>query len=190
MSKAWDETVDAHRQDVRSAVITAVASLVDEGGLRSVTMSRIAQEANIGRATLYRYFPDLDAVLRAWHDAQISAHLEELTAVRDRTASPGRLTAVLETYALLAHRSHGHHEADLQAFLHREHRVERARGEVRALIRDLIADAARAGEVRSDASPDELAAYCMSAINAAAELQSTAAVQRLVSITVSGLAAQ
>lgn len=188
MSRAWEETVDAHRQDVRSAVITAVASLVDGAGLRSVTMSRIAQEANVGRATLYRYFPDLDAVLRAWHDTQIAAHLEELAAVRDRTAPPAQLRAVLEAYALLARRSHGHHEAELQAFLHRDHRVEKARGEVRALIRDLIADATRNGRVRADASPDELAAYCMNAINAAAELPSTAAVQRLVSITVSGLA--
>jgi AcrR family transcriptional regulator len=48
----------------RKAILDTTAALVAEGGLLSVTMSRIAEEAGIGRATLYKYFPDVEAILR------------------------------------------------------------------------------------------------------------------------------
>jgi len=50
-----------------------------------------------------------------------------------------------------------------------------------------IAEAAAAGAVRGDVTPDELAAYCLAALAAAGELRSAAAVRRLVTITLAGL---
>ena len=50
-----------------------------------------------------------------------------------------------------------------------------------------IADAAKAGDVRGDAGPDELASYCLHALAAAGELPSRAAVRRLVAVTLSRL---
>jgi len=50
--KLWDSTIEAHRRAVRDAALDAAAALVAEHGLRSVTMSRIAQTAGVGRATL------------------------------------------------------------------------------------------------------------------------------------------
>lgn len=44
------------------------AALVAEQGLTSVTMSRIAKESGIGLATLYKYFPDVESILLAWHE--------------------------------------------------------------------------------------------------------------------------
>lgn len=43
-------------------------SLVAERGLRSVTMSEIAQRVGIGRATVYKYFSDVESILLAWHE--------------------------------------------------------------------------------------------------------------------------
>ena len=37
-------------------------------GLLSVTMSQVAEEAGIGRATLYKYFPDVESILAVWHE--------------------------------------------------------------------------------------------------------------------------
>lgn len=54
-------------------------------------------------------------------------------------------------------------------------------------LRELLTDAARAGDVRDDVAADELAAYCRHAITAAGGLPSQAAVQRLVAITLTGL---
>ena len=105
--KLWHRTVDAHRQAVRDAILDTTAALVAEHGLRPVTMSQIAEETGIGRATLYKYFPDVDAILLAWHERQIAGHLEHLTEVRNRAGGAGeRLEAVLEAYALIAHESH------------------------------------------------------------------------------------
>jgi AcrR family transcriptional regulator len=87
---------------VRDAVLEAIAALVAEHGLLSVTMARIAEESGIGRATLYKYFPDVEAILTVWHERQVAAHLEQLVAVRDRAADPARrLEAVLEACAFI-----------------------------------------------------------------------------------------
>ena len=73
--RLWDETIEAHRRAVRGATLDTTAALVAEHGLASVTMSQIAAETGIGRATLYKYFPDVDAILVAWHERQVAEHL-------------------------------------------------------------------------------------------------------------------
>jgi AcrR family transcriptional regulator len=64
-----------HRREVRDAILDTMAALVAEHGLLGVTMSQIAEETGIGRATLYKYFPDVEAILLAWHDRQFTAHI-------------------------------------------------------------------------------------------------------------------
>jgi AcrR family transcriptional regulator len=200
MPKLWNETIDAHRQAVRDATLDATATLVAEHGLRGVTMSKIAERTGIGRATLYKYFPDLEAILLAWHERRIAGHLDQLTQIRDRPGTPGqRLDAVLVAYAeirqqRLRHGHHGpHHQhpesngADLVAMLHRDEVIAPAERRLHDLIRDLVAEAVKAGDVRCDVAPDELATYCLSALNAARGLPSRAAVRRLVTVTLSGL---
>ena len=59
MPKLWNETIDAHRRAVHDAILNTAARLAFEHGLTSVTMSQIAAEVGIGRATLYKYFPDV-----------------------------------------------------------------------------------------------------------------------------------
>lgn len=188
MPRLWSETIEAHRRAVRETTLDITAALVAEHGLRAVTMSRIAEETGIGRATLYKYFPDVEAILRAWHERQIAGHLRELAEIRGKAGNPhDALRAVLEGYALIAHGSHGHHDAELAAFLHRDEQVGRARQQLHELIRDLLSDAANGRSVRDDVDPDELARYCLHALMAAGNLPSEAAVKRLVDVTLSGL---
>ena len=186
--KLWNETIESHRRTVRDAILDTTAALVGEHGLRSVTMAQIAEETGIGRATLYKYFADVDTILRAWHERQIAAHLDDLADVRDNaTDAAARLEAVLDAYARIIHESHGRHNAELAAFLHRDPHVARARKQLRDMIRELLADAAAAGDVRTDVAPDELAGYCLHALSAASSLPSKAAVRRLVAVTLAGL---
>jgi len=186
--KLWTDTIEAHRRAVRDATLDTTAALVAEHGLRSVTMSQIAEETGIGRATLYKYFPDVDAILRAWHDRQISGHLERLTEARDQAGDAGeRLEAVLRAYALISHESHGHHDAELSAFLHRDEQVDRAGRRLRDMIRDLLMDAAASGDVRDDVAADELASYCLHALTTAGSLPSKDAAHRLVTVIMAGL---
>lgn len=188
MPKLWTETIEAHRREVHDAILDTTAALVAEHGLFSVTMSQIAQETGIGRATLYKYFPDVESILRAWHERQISGHLAYLAEVRDRGGvARERLEAVLEAFALISLGSRDHQDAELAAFLHRDERVARAQHQVQWMIRELLTEAARTGDVRTDVSPDELATYCRNALAGASRQRSKAAVRRLVSVTLDGL---
>jgi AcrR family transcriptional regulator len=186
--RLWNETIESHRRAVRDATLDTTAALVAQHGLRSVTMSQIAEETGIGRATLYKYFSDVEAILFAWHERQITGHLAYLSEVRDQAGHAGkRLEAVLEAYALMSHESRGHHDTELAAFLHRDEQVPRAQRKLRAMVRDLLIEAADIGDVRDDVSPDELASYCLHALTAASSLASKAAVRRLVTVTLAGL---
>src|SRR4051812_46347687 len=144
-----------------------MGALVAERGLVALTMSQIAEQAGIGRATLYKYFPDAQAVLTAWHERQITAHLDQLTAAADPAGSAiARLEAALRTYAHIQYHSARHHGGELGALLHQGEHVEHARQRLRDFLRTLIAAAARDGDVRDDVTPDELADYCLHALTA------------------------
>lgn len=188
MPRLWSETIEAHRREVRDAILDSTAALVAEHGLRSVTMSRIAEETGIGRATLYKYFSDVDTILFAWHERQITGHLDYLAEVRDQADDPvERLDAVLEAFALISHEHHGHPGTELAALLHRDEQVARAQQQLRAMIRELLTEGAQTGDLRDDVAPDELASYCLHALTAASHLPSKAAVRRLVTVTLAGL---
>jgi AcrR family transcriptional regulator len=184
--KLWTETIEEHRRAVQETTLDTTVALVREHGLTSVTMSQIAAAAGIGRATLYKYFPDVEAILIAWHDRHITRHLRQLTAVRDAATTPaGRLEAVLEAFALIQHQ---HHDTQLPvALLHRGEHVARAQRQVQDLVSELLAEGAEAGSVRSDIAADELADYCLHALTAAGNLPSKAAVHRLLAVTMAGL---
>jgi AcrR family transcriptional regulator len=189
--KLWNQTIEAHRAAVREATLDTTAALVAKHGLRSVTMSQIAEATGIGRATLYKYFPDVEAILHAWHERQIAGHLQQLAEARDRAGNPGqRLRAVLETYALISHHSQGHRDSELGALLHRDGQVARAEQQLHGMIRDLLTEAARSGDVRDDVAVDELASYCLAALTAARTLPSKTAIRRLVTVTLAGLRPQ
>ena len=188
MPKLWTETIEAHRREVRDAILDTTVALVEERGLLSVTMSQIAEETGIGRATLYKYFPDVEAILGAWHEREIEGHLGFLADIRNRPGEPGeRLAAVLDAYALISHGSRGHRDSEFAALMHRHHQVMRPEDRLRALVRDLIIEAQSSGDVRPDVTPDELVNYCLHALTAANNLPSKAAVRRLVTITLTGL---
>ena len=183
--KLWTETIETHRREVGDAILDTTAALVSRHGLRSVTMSQIAEEAGIGRATLYKYYPDVETILVAWHERHVAAHLEELANIGSGSGnSVERLGAVLEAFALICHERQ---RTELAALLHRGEHATRAELRLKELLQALIAECVKAGEVRSDASPGELANFCVHALTAAGSLPSKTAVRRLVEVTLAGL---
>lgn len=191
--KLWNETIEAHRQAVREATLDTTAALVAEHGLTSVTMSRIADKTGIGRATLYKYFPDVESILSAWHERRIGSHLARLAEVRDKADdATTRLEKVLHAYALIHQERVRHHHSqpygtELAALLHPDEHVAQAQSHLLGMFRDLLTEAAEAGAVRADIDPGELATYCLHALTAAGGLASEAAADRLVEITLAGL---
>src|SRR5215472_2988850 len=189
MPRLWTDTIEAHRREVHGAILDVTAALAAEHGLRAVTMSQIAEQVGIGRATLYKYFPDVEAILAAWHERQLAGHLTQLTEAAARAEGPyRRLEAVLEAYALIQHEFREAHRSELAAHLHQGEHVARGQQQLRELVRDLVASATAAGQIRGDVAADELAAFCLHALAAATSLPSKAAVRRLVQVTLAGLA--
>jgi AcrR family transcriptional regulator len=188
MPRLWNETIEEHRRAVHDAALDAFAALIAEHGLASVTMSQVASAAGIGRATLYKYFPDIESVLLAWHERQIARHLHLLEQARDAADGPAaRLEAVLSAFALIQHQHQGHSPELPAAMLHRGEHVTAAQQQLHALVSDLITACADAGEIRAGVPSGELASYCLHALGAAGGLPSLAAVHRLVAVTMAGL---
>lgn len=189
MPKLWSETIDAHRREVRDAILVTTQQLLAQHGLRGVTMSQIAEHVGIGRATLYKYFPDVEAILVAHHLQHVAGHLAHLSELRDKPGTPiQRLAAVCEAYALICyHRTQHGHDTELHAFLHQDEHVAGVRQQLHDLFRDLLAEAARANEIRTDFSSTELANYCLHALEAASDAPSQAAARRLAPLVISAL---
>ena len=189
MPKLWSGTLEAHRREVRDAVIETTTSLIAAQGLRAVTMSRIAEQSGIGRATLYKYFPDVDSILHAWHASHVRTHLDELSALAETDGPPTeRLAAVLANYALRTYETtRAHAGTDLVSLIHRSEHIGDAEHELSDLVCQLISRAVDDGTVRADINPTELTAYSLNALSAARTANSKAAVQRIVDLTLSGL---
>jgi AcrR family transcriptional regulator len=187
MSRPWNERLEEHQHGVREAIFDAISAIVTEDGLGAVSMARIAERTGHGRTTLDRYFPDFDALMRAWHERQVANHLGYLTDIRDQPGDPlQRLDAVLRAYAVITQQTHEHHATEAAASHHGEH-VANAERHLRELVRNLVAEGAKAGEIRDDVAPDELAMHCLHAVSEAGVLPSAAAVRQLVEVTLAGL---
>lgn len=185
MPKLWTDTIEEHRNAVQTEIMDTTAALVASHGLRGVTMSQIAEDVGIGRATLYKYYPDVDTILHAWHQRQIHSHLEHLQTL---ATAPGtgldRLRSVLERYALLQHE---HRDHELASLLHASPQPHHGQDALGILIEKLIAAAIGEGTIRDDTPSTELAAYAVASIGAVHQLSSKAAVHRLVTVTIDGL---
>jgi AcrR family transcriptional regulator len=190
--KLWTETIEAHRRQVRDAILDATAELAARAGMFNVTMSQVADEVGIGRATLYKYFSSLEEILHAWHEREIASHLRLLREV-GRGAEPAivRLTSVLGKYARIQRQHTDHHEnpegRELAAFLHRDGQLAPAEQELHDMLASLLSEAADSGHIRDDVSPDELSTFCLHALGAARTLVTDAALDRLVAVTLSGV---
>jgi AcrR family transcriptional regulator len=87
------------RQATRDRIAAAAARLVADGGLGGTTVERIAAEADVGRATFFRYFSSkedavADGMTRLWLDVitgQIASQPPELSAMDAVVAAFGDL---------------------------------------------------------------------------------------------------
>lgn len=63
--QSWADARASFKRDQRQAIAMAAMELLVEGGSAGLTMSTLAERADISRQTLYRYFPDMASVLAA-----------------------------------------------------------------------------------------------------------------------------
>ncbi|MBH0781881.1 TetR/AcrR family transcriptional regulator, partial [Nocardia bovistercoris] len=131
---------------MRDALLDATARLVAEHGISSVTMTQVAEATGIGRATLYKYFPDVESIVHAWHERRIGGHLHQLRAVAGGDGDiTRRLSKVLSTYAMI---DFSHHGGDLAPVLHQGGHAVHAQRHLLELVRELMVEGVDAGIVR------------------------------------------
>jgi AcrR family transcriptional regulator len=152
---AWDHTLSEHRQRQAEHIVAAAMGIIARDGVAALTMSAVAEEAGISRQTLYKYFPDVDAVLVGM--TRLSEAVEWDLAERAERAEDATAGLLLFVEASLAAATAGHPSpAALASTLPPEARaslqahVDRVESLVVRLMRRGLED----GSFRSDLDPE------------------------------------
>ncbi|MEO7397819.1 MAG: helix-turn-helix domain-containing protein [Ilumatobacteraceae bacterium] len=168
---------------MNDAILDATAALIAEQGPMSVAMSAIAERAGIGRATLYKYFPDISAILVAWHDRDFADHRDKLTEL---TESNSASLHDIADFVCAQRRQQHHKGADLVGNLAQtlagaggipHDAIER---DVVTALTSFMARLARRNEVRGDRDPELLARWLLHAVHAPADLDDVAIAKLVV----------
>ncbi len=93
----------AQRQEARKTISDAALALFREGGTAAITIRAIAERLEIAPSTIYLYFADRSALLRALWIEPVTAFTLELLEIGPAIADPlDRLTTFLQRYAQFA----------------------------------------------------------------------------------------
>ncbi|WP_433682365.1 TetR/AcrR family transcriptional regulator [Nocardia sp. CA-119907] len=181
----------ADARNNRDQIIAATLVTFREQGV-DVPMKEIADRAGVGVGTLYRHFPDRDALIAETAQSYL-AELAQLaaTALAEEGAAWPALSRFLHD---CAQRRVGGLAAAIEPNLHAEIQADPRLHEVRGRIVELIArmtgQAQQDGDMRSDIEPGEVAALMTLQIYTRAGESYAAAVHRVVEIVLDGLRAR
>jgi AcrR family transcriptional regulator len=151
--------MDPRVERTRARVVEAAWALMDEGGPAAITYSALAERSGVGRATLYRHWPDL---------ACLGEELRSAFAARFQADLTGDLAADLENsmrtmVGILRRQAQG---GSLIAFLQRARsdpaaREELARVEQMNPVRMALRAALARGDLPQDSDLDRLSAQLL-----------------------------
>jgi AcrR family transcriptional regulator len=143
---------DAERN--RQRILRAAAEIFTEQGLQA-TLDDVARRAGVGVATVYRRFPDKEALA----DALFTERLDALvTLAEDALADPdewGSLVSFLEQAGALLAADRGLRQLFMFATYGHD-RVGQARARMQPLVTKLVSRAQAAGVVRADLRPTDV----------------------------------
>jgi AcrR family transcriptional regulator len=89
----------------RAAILSAARALLDRGGLTAVTIEAIANKADVSRPTIYRYWPNAQAVAMAAFLEASESSTAGKTSRSPLAALRAQLHAVADAFAAPAGRS-------------------------------------------------------------------------------------
>jgi AcrR family transcriptional regulator len=139
---------DARRN--REAILCAARELFAESG--AVAMCEVARRAGVGQATLYRNFPDRDALLRELLDQEIE-DIERLAA--EHAGDPDAFFVLLRGAAQMVARCHAISELAGEADPHGT-QIDDRRRRLAAVFRSPLQQAKAAGTVRRDLTVEDV----------------------------------
>lgn len=184
LPRIWADTIDTHRRQVTDAILDATAELITEQGPMSTAMAAIAERAGIGRATLYKYFPDVASILVAWHQRHFTGHIRHITALTDRE---DLTLADVAEFVRRQRRRQSQERADeligtlahsVAGFSQRMEDV--VHKEALAALTKVVTRLSEAGVARNDIKPAVLAEWLFHAVHAPTELDDHAVAKLVV----------
>src|ERR1044072_9805552 len=90
---------ERHVDRTGAAIVEAALALFQEQGFTETTVDAIAERADVGRRTFFRYFPAKESVLFHDIEAQIQATMDSLAARPEDEPPFGALLWVLRAAA-------------------------------------------------------------------------------------------
>jgi AcrR family transcriptional regulator len=161
---AWGADLPLNEDEARERLLVAAEACYAERGPTRTRMSDIATKAGVNRSTVYYYFPNKDAVLVAafvralsvvlastehcWHGDE--PFLDRLVAACLAGNAAARASPTVRLLIRNDEAAHTYHAAERSALW---------RDKLAEALGHRIAEAASAGEVRSDLTPDTLARW-------------------------------
>ncbi|HEY6762949.1 MAG TPA: TetR/AcrR family transcriptional regulator [Baekduia sp.] len=137
---------DAERN--RQRILAAAGAVFAECGLNA-SLDAVAERAGVGVGTVYRRFPDKEALI----DALFEERIDDIVAIAEESlAAPDAwtgLTGFMERAVTL----HGGDRALKEIVFstaHGHQRVAQARGRIKPLVAELVARARASGQLRPD----------------------------------------
>lgn len=144
--------VGERRDAVRNrARIVAAAEVEFRAAGATVPLDRVAQRAGVGRGTLYRHFPDREALIAAVYTARVDAlerHVATLPAEHRLEHLVAEISAQQVDAPGLFAAAHAAHGGDP--------RLAEVERRATALLADALDDARRRGRVRPDVTVDDV----------------------------------
>lgn len=87
MPKIMGTSLEQHRAEVRARLFNALASLLKNQSLESISIAQIASKAGIGRTAIYNHFPDKESIVVEFATAETNRFLESLSKSLHTTGS-------------------------------------------------------------------------------------------------------
>ena len=164
-------SASSERGDPRDRIMHATFALVAEEGLGAVTMTAIADRADVARQTLYNHFTDVEQIVVTGIEEYTLTGFAHLIDLLDATASAGEKLDLLTRHTVAGTR-HGHPVSDMRSALSSEARarLDEHVMSMRSLIETIIAEGVADGSFDDAIDPGVYAVLVEGLLLAAGDL--------------------
>ncbi|TDD24767.1 TetR/AcrR family transcriptional regulator [Nonomuraea diastatica] len=186
MSKDAQRPLRADARRNREKIITAAVSVFAEVGL-DAHLERIAKEAGVGTATLYRNFPTRDALIEAVYRNEVAQLCDAVPGLLAAHPPGEALRAWTRLFLDYVTAKVGMADALRAIVATGGNPYGHSRDMIQAAIAVLMDACAAAGEIRTDISPADMGAALAGIALTSAKPEQREQAERLLDLTLDGL---
>ncbi len=167
--------------------IIAEARRIFSASDAGVSLDAIAKAAGLGIGTLYRHFPDKEALVEAVY----SAELDELDVLADQLLSDrsgfDAMRSWLNAYAKFVATKHAMHDALRIALTPKSKGLSETRTRMNSTIGKFLEAGGKDGSIRQHLEPDDVTIAIAGAVYAASTSEDADQVKRVIDLLMNGL---